>query len=230
MVTPSFRRRMFLFFLPALLGLGVMQAAIAAPDKAEGGTAASKPAASAEAAPANQNVPLLLKGRPDGTVEVWEKGRLEKTIAPGEIPLTAPGSHALQTMALDAEQRRSQELTAQEEAAKQAEAEQQAAEAAALQQQQAERAAAERTWERQTLENNAVTVLNGETGDYTRIVPLEALSRTWQVQAQQKLSSTVPALAQKTVSVFNRETGGYVRGVPLEAVEQGAGTNQENAR
>jgi hypothetical protein len=177
------------------------QAAVTTAD--EGGTDFA-PSAAAEA---DKQAALHFRGRPDGAIEVWSFGTLRNVIEPGEIPFTAPSPEALHRLratdeadtafALEQAELASQELEAQEQAQELAQQE------AAARQRQAQQEA----FERATIESSAVSVLNGNTGEYVRIAPLSVL--------RQRLRPEELADKEK-VTVFNRMTGGNVVGVPVE--------------
>ena len=187
-----------------------------------------------------EQIPLLRNAH-DGTVEVVRGGVVVETYPWGTLVLTGPGRKTIEERrraeAIAAAVARAEEADA-EDAGKEAPVagnnnaqpaaegtgeqppapavdERAAAEAAAAKRKEEQAAAkARQEKERADIKERAVSILDGITGNYVEVVPLDSLKQL--NQGKHKTRQEQARLDEQAVSVYNKMTGGYVRAVPLE--------------
>lgn len=183
-------------------------------------TAASQAQEPSAEQPERKGIPaedelLLLRNTPDGTVEVWSGDALINAYPPGSLPFTGPSQEALTRLQLQKEAVRTQEEELQDQEELRNLEEKRLADQKQSEQEQLALESQEKALEQERLQQSAVSVLNGETGEYVELVPLGALERPRPKNEGRSTRSSQPS-GRRSVSVLNRMTGTYVQGVPLK--------------
>jgi hypothetical protein len=159
-----------------------------------------------------------LRNRADGSIEELSGNEVVAIYPPGSLVITRPDEATLQRKAEREEEERqieeaiaeSERIVAEEQAAEAAEAEAEAEKRAEKQRQTAAKQQA-------AFKATAITVLNGNSGIYQNVVPLDTAREIVRATRPAKAGATEAAkLEERSVSILNLNTGGYIQAIPLE--------------
>ncbi|MCC6142293.1 MAG: hypothetical protein IT368_00660 [Candidatus Hydrogenedentes bacterium] len=173
---------------------------------------------------AQEEAVQTLRNGPDGTVEVLEGGAVVEVYPKGSLVISKPDPAQLE---MQSQQRATAQAIAEAQAEGEAAAEKaRAAEAAKTEAEQkaaAEKRAAALEKRREAYRDRAIQVLNGDTGVYETVVPLDAVKQIESAGRKPAKQRRVadPAKPEeagdpRAMSILNLNSGGYIQAVPLD--------------